>query len=83
MKIDRDLLTATDCAKYLGVSVSYFYKLKKKYPDLPYCTFGGSTRRYYRGQDVKDFLLSKVNDVKPVDENKNNTAQVDVVRAKG
>lgn len=59
MKIDSSLLTATDCAKYLGVSVSYFYKIKKKYPDLPYVTFGKNMRRYYRGEEVKNFLLSK------------------------
>lgn len=59
MKIDRSLLTATACAKYLGVSVSYFYKIKKKYPDLPYVSFGKNMRRYYRGEEVKDFLLSR------------------------
>lgn len=64
MKIDRSLLTATDCAKYLGVSLSYFYKIKKTYPDLPYVTFGKNTRRYYRGEEVKDFLLSQINEVK-------------------
>lgn len=78
MKIDSNLLTAKDCAKYLGVSVSYFYKLKKKYPDLPYYTFGENTRRYYRGQEVKDFLLSKVTESKQVDDAK----QVTEVRVK-
>lgn len=59
MKIDSNLLTATECAKYLGVSVSSFYKIKKKYPDLPYVSLGKNMRRYYRGEEVKNFLLSR------------------------
>lgn len=65
MKLDLDegLLTATECAKALGISLSYFYQLKRRYSTLPYHTFG-SSRRYYYADEVKNFLLTQVSNVK-------------------
>lgn len=56
INVNSDLLTAKECAKELGISISYFYQLKRKYPSLPYHTFGSSSRRYYYAQEVKDYL---------------------------
>lgn len=66
MKIDSNLLTAKDCAKYLGISISYFYKLRKQYPNLPYYTLGTNARRYYDGAEVRDYLRSQVSKVSRV-----------------
>lgn len=50
-----DFLTAKDCAKYLGFSESYFYKLRKNHP-IPYHSFGDGDRKYYIGKEVDDYL---------------------------
>lgn len=57
------LLTAKECAKYLGISESCFYRLRKRFPDMPYRSrYNGldphhEGRRYYYGREVKNFLL--------------------------
>lgn len=53
----EDFLNAKQCAKYLGISESYFYKLRRKYPGLPSYKFG--RRRYYKGAEVRRFLFSQ------------------------
>lgn len=60
------LLTAKECAKYLGVSESCFYRLRKRFPDMPYRSrYNGLDPyhegrryywRYYYGREVKNFL---------------------------
>ena len=64
MKPDKELLTAKECAKYIGISTSYFYKLRKRYPDLPYRSFGKDDPRYYYGQEVLEFLLDQGGNVR-------------------
>lgn len=60
METEEDrLLTARQCAKYIGISNSYFYKLRKRYSDLPYHSFGKDDRRYYYGREVLTFLLDQ------------------------
>lgn len=53
----EDFLNAKQCAEYLRISESYFYKLRKKYPDLPSYEFG--RRRYYKGAEVRRFLFTQ------------------------
>lgn len=64
MKTDSKLLNAKECAKFIGISTSYFYKLRKRYPDLPYYSFGKDDPRYYYGQEVLDFLLDQGGNVR-------------------
>lgn len=63
MKIDSKLLTAKECADNLGISISYFYKLRKEYPNIPYYTLGENKRRYYDASEVRDYLRSQLNKV--------------------
>lgn len=50
-----DFLTAKECAKYLGFSESYFYKLRKNHR-IPYHSFGEGDRKYYVGKEVDAYL---------------------------
>lgn len=51
----KELLNARQIAKELGISYTYFFKIRKE--GCPYHQLGNQGRKYYVLKEVQDWLL--------------------------